>query len=98
MSGTVRRGWSSVILVGALAVLAPPLAYAQSAFTGTVRDTSGAVLPGVTVEVSSPVLIEGTKSDVTGAEGTYRIVDLEARHLRHHVQPGRVQDGQVRGA
>jgi Carboxypeptidase regulatory-like domain/TonB-dependent Receptor Plug Domain len=76
MSGTVRRGVQQAILAGTLMVLAPTLGYAQSAFTGTVRDTSGAVLPGVTVEVSSPVLIEGTKSDVTGAEGTYRIVDL----------------------
>ncbi|HVG83175.1 MAG TPA: carboxypeptidase regulatory-like domain-containing protein, partial [Vicinamibacterales bacterium] len=76
MSGMVRRGWRSAILVWALVVLASPLAYAQSGFTGTVRDTSGAVLPGVTVEVASPVLIEGSKTDVTGAEGTYRIVDL----------------------
>ena len=76
MSGMVRRGWRSAILVWALVVLASPLAYAQSGFTGTVRDTSGAVLPGVTVEVASPVLIEGSKTDVTGADGTYRIVDL----------------------
>jgi hypothetical protein len=54
----------------------PAFASAQSSFTGTVRDTSGAVLPGVTVEASSPVLIEGTKSDVTDANGQYRIVDL----------------------
>ena len=65
-----------MILAWALVVLATPLAYAQSGFTGTVRDTSGAVLPGVTVEVASPVLIEGSKSDVTGAEGTYRITEL----------------------
>lgn len=54
----------------------PAVAFAQSSFTGTVKDASGAVMPGVTVEAASPVLIEGTKSDVTGANGQYRIVDL----------------------
>ena len=54
----------------------PAIALAQSSFTGTVKDASGAVMPGVTVEAASPVLIEGTKSDVTGANGQYRIVDL----------------------
>ena len=44
---------------------APITAAAQSSFTGVVRDTSGAVLPGVTVEAQSPVLIEGTKSAIT---------------------------------
>ena len=62
--------------VAVLLAAAPATLQAQSAFTGTARDTSGAVLPGVTVEASSPVLIEGTKTDVTGADGTYRIVDL----------------------
>src|SRR5262249_48085829 len=45
---------------------------------GVVKDTSGAVLPGVTVEVSSPVLIEKTRSAVTDGSGQYRIVDLRA--------------------
>ena len=49
---------------------------AQSAIAGIVKDTSGAVLPGVTVETSSPALIEKTKAAVTNAEGQYRIVDL----------------------
>ncbi|HYM26321.1 MAG TPA: carboxypeptidase regulatory-like domain-containing protein [Vicinamibacterales bacterium] len=51
-------------------------ALAQSAIAGVVRDTSGAVLPGVTVDVSSPALIEGTRSAVTDGTGQYRIVDL----------------------
>jgi hypothetical protein len=41
-----------------------------------VKDASGGVLPGVTVEVASPVLIEKTRSDVTDASGLYRIVNL----------------------
>jgi hypothetical protein len=49
--------------------------FAQS-FTGTVKDSSGAVLPGVTVEAASPALIEKVKTAVTDSEGLYRIVDL----------------------
>jgi hypothetical protein len=51
-------------------------AFAQSAITGTVKDTSGAVLPGVTVEASSPVLIEKIRTVVTGDQGQFTIVDL----------------------
>ena len=67
-----------VRLYGALAliVLLPALARAQSSITGTVKDVSGAILPGVTVEASSPVLIEKTRSSVTDGTGQYRIVDL----------------------
>jgi hypothetical protein len=56
----------------------PALASAQqgSTISGTVRDTSGAVLPGVTVEVSSPALIEKTRSAITDGEGKYSIVQL----------------------
>src|SRR5687768_1852353 len=54
-------------------------AFAQaigSTITGVVRDTSGGVLPGVTVEAASPALIEKVRSAVTDAEGLYRLVDL----------------------
>jgi Carboxypeptidase regulatory-like domain len=51
-------------------------ASAQSALAGVVRDSSGAVLPGVAVEASSPVLIEKSRSVVTDGTGQYRIVDL----------------------
>ena len=57
------------------------LAQAQSAITGTVRDPSGAVLPGVTVEAASPVLIEKVKSAVTDAAGEYRIGGPASGHL-----------------
>src|SRR5436189_1905541 len=57
-------------------LLAPALAFAQSAIAGIVRDTSGAVLPGVSVEISSSVLIEKTRTAVTDGEGQYKIIDL----------------------
>jgi len=60
-----------VMLVGL-----PSVAMAQSAIAGQVKDTSGAVLPGVTVEAASPSLIEKTRSAVTDAQGLYRIIDL----------------------
>src|SRR5262245_20745017 len=53
----------------------PGVASAQSAITGIVKDASGAVLPGVTVEASSDVLIEKTRSVTTDGQGAYRIVD-----------------------
>jgi hypothetical protein len=57
-------------------VFLPATAFAQATLTGTVRDGSGGVLPGVTVEASSPALIEKTRSAVTDGSGQYRIVDL----------------------
>ena len=60
----------------ATAVLAPAAAYTQASITGVVRDPSGGVLPGVTVEASSPALIEKVRSVVTDTSGRYRIVDL----------------------
>ena len=73
MSKTVRH----VALAALLALVAlPGVAYAQSAITGVVRDTSGGVLPGVTVEASSPALIEGTRTVFTDGEGLYRIENL----------------------
>src|SRR5262249_31742943 len=58
-----------------LTVMLPSLAAAQS-ITGVVRDTSGAVLPGVTVEAASPALIEKVRSAVTDGGGQYRIENL----------------------
>src|SRR3954452_24125387 len=57
-------------------VALPSVARAQSVITGVVKDTSGAVLPGVTVEAASDALIEKVKSAITDGNGQYRIVDL----------------------
>ena len=58
-----------VLLVFFVAV--PAAAYAQASIVGTVKDPSAAVLPGVTVEASSPALIEKTRSVVTSGTGQY---------------------------
>jgi len=71
--GSIRK--ALFMALTALCLL-PMAAQAQSAFTGTVKDTSGAVLPGVTVEAASDALIEKTRSVVTDANGGYRLVDL----------------------
>ena len=57
-------------------LLTPAAAFAQASLTGVVRDTSGAIIPGVTVEAASPVLIEKVRSAITDEAGLYRIIDL----------------------
>ena len=57
-------------------VLLPTTALAQSAIAGVVKDSSGAVLPGVVVEAASDALIERVRSVVSDESGQYRIVDL----------------------
>ena len=57
-------------------LLLPATVFAQASLTGTARDASGAVLPGVTVEAASPALIEKTRTAVTDGTGQYRITDL----------------------
>ena len=71
--GTLRV---AVLIAVSWIVFAPAAAWAQTSIAGVVRDTSGAVLPGVTVEASSPALIEKVRSVVTDSQGAYRIVDL----------------------
>src|SRR5713226_3928611 len=73
-----RRGWSFLSAFLALLLVAPALAHAQgtSGIAGVVKDTTGAVMPGVTVEASSPALIERVRSVVTDSEGQYKILDL----------------------
>jgi hypothetical protein len=72
----LRRVGFVLQVVIACAVLFPAVAFGQSAFSGVVRDSSGAVLPGVTVEASSDVLIEKVRTVVSDGEGRYTIVDL----------------------
>ncbi len=65
------------LLIAVLAVVVTPsLALAQLSITGLVKDSSGAVLPGVTVEASSPALIEKVRSAITDGTGQYRIENL----------------------
>ena len=62
-------------VVGAVLLLCPLASYAQS-ITGVVRDASGGVLPGVTVEAASPALLEKVRTATTDGTGQYRILDL----------------------
>jgi hypothetical protein len=75
MTRTFSRA-ASFFVVLACGAAVPSIAYAQSAIAGTVRDASGAVLPGVTVEASSPVLIEKVRVVTTNDQGQFTIVDL----------------------
>jgi hypothetical protein len=70
------RGFKLGLLAIALVASAPMAAFAQATLSGLVRDTSGAVLPGVTVEASSPVLIEKVRAGITDGTGRYTIPDL----------------------
>src|SRR5581483_11838427 len=70
-----RLGLRVALLVGAVLLVART-GSAQVAIAGVVRDTSGAIMPGVTVEASSPALIEKTRSVVSDTAGQYKIVDL----------------------
>ena len=63
-------------IIGLAAILAPAAVYAQASIAGQVKDSSGAVLPGVTVEAASAALIEKTRSVVTDGTGQYRIENL----------------------
>ena len=72
----MKTRWIPFLVVASSFLLLPVIASAQSSITGLVRDTSGAVLPGVTVEAASPALIEKVRSTVTDGQGRYRIVDL----------------------
>src|SRR5262245_59960830 len=64
------------LLVLALLTFLPASALAQASIAGSARDASGAAMPGVTVEASSPVLIEKIRTTVTDERGLYRIVNL----------------------
>jgi Carboxypeptidase regulatory-like domain len=71
---SILRTMTLSLVFGVLAC--PSAAFAQSQISGTVKDESGAVLPGVTVEAASPALIEKSKSSVSDSNGRFTIVDL----------------------
>ena len=68
---------SNLVMVVAL-ILIPASVFAQSNSNigGIVRDTSGAVLPGVTVEAASPALIEKVRTVATDSAGRYQVINL----------------------
>ena len=77
------RRLSAVVFALGMFVLLPAAAFAQASIAGVVKDASGAVLPGVTVEAASPELIEKVRTAVTDAG---RPVP-HRRSARRHVQP-----------
>jgi hypothetical protein len=72
----MRKTLVAGLFVLASVLLLPLAARAQGSIAGSVKDSSNALLPGVTVEASSPALIEKTRSAVTDSAGQYKIVDL----------------------
>ena len=72
----MNRRSAQIFVLWALALVCPTAVFAQASITGVVRDTSQGVLPGVTVEASSPALIEKVRTVVSDSGGQYRIVDL----------------------
>ena len=76
-SSGARMGLAGV-LVGCLALIFPLAAFAQqdAAIGGLVSDTTGGVMPGVTVEARSPALIEGVRTAFTDGQGRYNITAL----------------------
>ena len=90
----------SSLRVGALlwcVLLIPTALYAQAqaSITGNVKDTSGAVLPGVTVEAASPELIEKLRTAVDRRDGPVSNREPASRCLHRDVQPGGVQHRQA---
>ena len=75
MSSRTRLALMFCLAVVAAGLWSSP-AYAQSAISGVVKDESGAVMPGVSVEAASDVLIEKVRTAITDENGAYRMVDL----------------------
>src|ERR1700681_266368 len=71
-----RLTWASFVLLLALTLVPSPAVAQNAQITGVVRDSSGAVLPGVAVEASSPALIEKARTVFTDNQGQYRIIAL----------------------
>src|ERR1700730_9881411 len=73
---TRMAGLKSFFVLWCVVLSSAAWAQQASAIAGVVKDTSGAVLPGVTVEAASPALIEKVRSVVTDGEGRYNVTDL----------------------
>src|SRR5687768_16282139 len=74
--GRMRTLVKALLVLTCVGIFIPAEAFGQASITGVVRDSSGSILPGVTVEAASPALIEKVRSAVTDGSGQYRIVDL----------------------
>jgi len=76
----IKRAAAFGLAIAVLLLCLPMFALAQGSgganVTGVIKDSSGAVLPGVTVEASSPALIEKVRTAVSDASGQYRIIEL----------------------
>ena len=83
----MRRLLKHLVLLAAL--LLPSTALAQVTLAGVVKDASGAVLPGVTVEAASPVLIEKARTAITDATGQHRIESLQPGTLQRDIHARR---------
>src|SRR5438132_13294343 len=73
--GTHMRAFAKLtrlVVLSFLLTVVPAQVYAQATIAGVVKDTSGAILPGVTVEASSPALIEKIRSVVTDGTGQFQ--------------------------
>src|SRR5262245_6669863 len=78
-AGRLRgAGFFTLIICVAVAASTAQAQSIRSTVTGVVTDSSGAVLPGVTVEAASPALIEKVRSTVTDDSGTFRIIELDS--------------------
>src|SRR5450759_1776317 len=71
----IARAWLLAV-AGLLGAAAAASAQSGSVIAGVVKDTSGGVLPGVTVEAASPAMIGGSRTAVTDGNGQYKIIDL----------------------
>ena len=90
------RALNRVVSLFVLVLGLPAVAHAQASIAGTVKDTSGAVLPGVTVEASSPALIEKVRTVVTDDRPVPHRRSA-ARHVHRDVRAAGLQHGQARG-
>src|ERR1700730_14178663 len=73
---TLKRIMLGIFVTFGCVAALPRVADAQSAIAGVVKDASGAVLPGVTVEAASDALIEKSRTVVTDGSGLYNIINL----------------------